>query len=113
MFENADIVIDYTLDKSINKRLNTFWLGFTIYTAVFAIGAALTRTYSINPILQVIGVCLMIPTAAYLIQLRLEDSYLKAVFLLFFSWLIFTILRGSRYDSPYIQFLLFNGDFGV
>src|SRR5436190_7781763 len=113
MFENAEIVIDYPLDKGINRRLNTFWLGFTIYTAVFAIGAALTRTYSVNPILQLIGFCLMLPMAAYLVQFKLEDNYLKVVFFLFFGWLLWTILRGSRYDSPYLQFLLFNGDFGV
>jgi hypothetical protein len=113
MFETPEIAIEYTLDKRINKRINIFWLGFTIYTAVFAIGAALTRTYSINPILQLIGFCLMLLTAAYLIQFRIEDNYLKAFFFLFFCWLLCVILRGSRYDSPYLQFLLFNGDFGV
>lgn len=108
-----EVVLDYSFDKKLSKRLNLFWLGFIIYTAIFTIGAALTRTYSINPVLQLIGFCLMLATAAYLIQFRLEDNYLKVVFFLFFIWLLCIILRGSRYDSPYLQFLLFNGDFGV
>jgi len=113
MFESPDIVIDYTLDKGINRRLNIFWMGFTIYTAVFAIGAGLTRTYSINPILQLIGFLALIPTSIGLIRYKFDSNYLAVIYTLYCIWLLSIIIRGLPFDTPYTQFLLFNGDFGI
>jgi len=113
MFEQPEIVIDYTLDKRINRRLNIFWLGFTIYTAVFAVGSALTRTYSINPILQVIAFFVFIPAAIGLIRYKFDNNYLGVMFTLYCAWLLVVIIRGLPFDSAYTQFLLFNGDFGL
>jgi len=113
MFETPEIVIEYTLDKRINRRLNIFWLGFILYTAVFAIGAGLERTYTINPILQLIGFAMFVPTAMGLIRYRFDSIYLAVIYTLYCVWLLSIIIRGLPFDSAYSQFLLFNGDFGI
>lgn len=113
MFENAEIVIDYTLDKRVNRRLNIFWLGFIIYTAVFSIGAAFTRTYSINPILLTGGFLLVALPTLGLIRFKFDSIYLAVVYSLYCAWLLGIIIRGLPFDSTYTQFLVFNADFGV
>jgi len=108
---------DFTLDKDNIKAkgtsLNYFWAGFLIYSASFALSTTTTVNYIFCQLFQTLGLMLLVPASIKLIQWKLENSFLKIVYITYCCWLIGVVLRGFSLDYGSIKFMLFDAEFGV
>ena len=101
VFNNEDILPATSKEE---RNFNFFWLGFILYTLCFAF---LTTSHIIIIIFQIIqmgSLALMISTASGFFQFKLDDSYLKFFFTLYFIWQLATVLRGNiSFNITYIK----------
>ncbi|HEY5369704.1 MAG TPA: hypothetical protein VIJ75_12000 [Hanamia sp.] len=107
--------IDYEADifKKNNRLLAYFWLGFIVYTVSFAIYTTdiLNRVFCVS--VQLIGLILLLPAAYRLISFKIENNYLKTIYILYFGWLLTVIFRGFIFDSVFLKYMLFNPFNGI
>ena len=85
-----------------------FWLGFIIYSSSFAISTTGQVNYVVCNLLQIIGLFMIIPTSIFLIDFRIDDSYLKTLMWLYLIWTMSVIIRGFVFEYDIIKLLLFN-----
>jgi len=107
--------IDYDLTDVSHKELralNFFWLGFIMYTSADLLFKALPYYIVLNKI-QLVGLFLIAGASISLIQLKLENTYLKIFYFLYCGWLFVTIARGIRFDREFLFNAFFNTWFGI
>ena len=102
-----------TINKDELKILNTFWIGFIIYTSAFTISTTGQLNFTACTIMQLLGLILLIPCSIILIQLKIENKYLRIVFYVYCFWLLSVIVRGFIFDYVFIRELLFNSYAGI
>lgn len=95
-------------EKHDLRNVNLFWLGFIIYMVAFAISTTEQVNYVLCNIFQIIGLIMFVTTAAFLIQIRIENNYLRIIFSIYFLWLIGIILRGFDLSYDFFKLILFN-----
>jgi len=93
--------------------MNLFWLGFIVYIASFVISTSDEVNYVICNIFQITGLLLMVPSAVLLMSLKIENTYLKAVFFVYILWLLSVVIRGIQFDYESIKQLLFDPSSGL
>lgn len=93
--------------------MNLFWLGFIVYIASFVISTSDEVNYVICNIFQITGLLLMVPSAVLLMSLKIENTYLKAVFFVYILWLLSVVVRGIQFDYESIKQLLFDPSSGL
>ena len=74
----------------------------------FAISTTEQVNYVLCNIFQIIGLIMFVTTAAFLIQIRIENNYLRIIFSIYFLWLIGIILRGFDLSYDFFKLILFN-----
>jgi len=99
--------------KTRDIVLSLFWLGFIVYTASYTISTTDQVNYIVCNVLQILGILLFIPSAAALIHVRIENSYLKVVYLLYCTWLLSILFRGIKFDYISVKTLLFDPYYGM
>ena len=109
-FETA-LKLNYKDETS--KLLNYFWIGFTIYTASFAISTSTTVNYSLCQVVQISGIILFVPAAIKLITWKFNNSYLKTLFIIYCFWQLTIIARGFSFDYANIKVMLFDAEAGI
>ena len=109
-FETA-LKLNYKDETS--KLLNYFWIGFTIYTASYAISTSTTVNYSLCQLIQIIGILLFLPAAIKLISWKFNNSYLKTLFIIYCCWQLTIIARGFSFDYANIKVMLFDAEAGI
>ena len=93
------------------RNLNIFWAGFLLYTAAFALyftsnGSGLYR-------IELIGLLLMLAGGAGAVQLRIENIYLKAIYILYCGWLCIVIARGFNLGYEFLYNAFFDAWYGI
>ncbi len=101
------------LGKTINKRLNLFWIGFVIYSVAFTISRSTFVNNNVCLAIQLFGLFLFIPPAINLIQFKFDNIYLKTTYFLYLIWLFFIIIRGFLFNYLFIKTMLFDAYEGV
>jgi hypothetical protein len=106
-------VIDSGFNKTTSRLLNFFWAGFVIYSAGFALSTTDSVSYILCQILEILGILIFFPSAVMLIHFKIDNKWLKAIFILYCLWLLSVILRGFVFDYTIIKLLLFNAEHGI
>jgi hypothetical protein len=92
-----------SVNKKELKALNAFWAGFILYSLAFTISDALITknhiNYNVARLCQSIGAMLFIVASIFLIRLKIENKYLKFVFVIYITWILIVIIRGFELDS--------------
>lgn len=101
------------MNKKLDKTLNLFWIGFTIYTLGFTISITTDFNFKVCQSLQLFGIVLFVTTAIMIIHFKFENNNLKIIYILYCSWLFITILRGFRFDYESIKLMLFDAWLGI
>ena len=102
-----------TSSKSLKLASDLFWLGLIIYATSYTISTTEQVNFVICNLFQVLGLFLLLPSAALLIHLKIENNYLKVVFPIYILWLILTVVRGIQFDYLTIKQLLFDPNSGL
>lgn len=98
----------------IDLRLtNIFFIGVILYTAGFVMPFTGIVNYPIANSIQIIGIILFLPAAILLIDLEVENIYLRVLIFIYLIYLITVVYRGFLLDYDYIKFLLFNAWYGI
>ncbi len=79
-----------------NLYLNLFWLGFILYTISTTYTSTLNANFKIAQGAQILGLILIIPSIAKLIQFKFDSLYLGFIFCFYYLWIGFLIL--TNYD---------------
>ena len=77
--EESIVITNSAADRKELKLLQSFWLGFIVYTLAFTLSAA-TENYNLWNFVQIIGLLLCMPAAAFLIKFKIENPYLRLIY---------------------------------
>ena len=69
--------------------------------------------WKIAELVQDAGLMLLIPSAFYLFNLKIENSYLAITFSIYCVWLVLIIFRGIHLSVSAIRPILLNADYGI
>lgn len=96
-----------------NAVLKYFWAGFILYTVVYAVEFASANYLKVYIYAQLAGVFLFILAGVNLIQLRIENSYLKVAYFFYCIWMLITIKRGFAFNGAFIMNVFITASSGV
>src|SRR5689334_2548710 len=113
MSMNLEWILNDTYTQRANRALKFFWIGFGLYTLVYSIVFGFSITSPVFQVLQLISMLLFIPATMDLIRLRIENIYLRILFILYLAWMLFAIYNGFKTDSADVKFYLLDGNFGI
>lgn len=92
---------------------NFFWLGMAIYIFSFTLSRASDLNFIVFQSFQIIGLVLIFSTSFNLIKSKIDNPYLKIVYLLYCSWNFILVLIGFKFqDYDFIKFFFFHLTFG-
>jgi hypothetical protein len=106
-------VLKLNFNDQTSKTLDYFWIGFTIYTASFALSTSTTVNYTFCQLIQLTGILLFLPSAIKLINWKFNNQYLKTLFIIYCFWQLFIISRGFSFDYANIKVMLFDAEAGL
>jgi hypothetical protein len=90
-----------TFNKKTSKALNQFWAGYIIYITCYTLMISGVVSAKIT-YLQLLGlVIFMIPTIR-LIRFKIENNYLKFIYIIYCGWLIYVVTRGFMFTKEYL-----------
>ncbi len=97
--------LQYNLEDSYSKRtsraFNLFWAGFMIYSTCYTV--MITGVVPAKIIyLQLLGMLLFLIPTIHLIRLKIENGYLRVVYLCYFAWLMYVVSRGFMFNKDYL-----------
>jgi len=95
------------------KALIIFWFGFTIYILFYILNNIGHINWRIAELVQDAGLMLLIPSAIYLCNLEIKNSYLAVIFSIYCLWLVLIIFRGIDLNITSLRSILINADYGI
>ena len=101
-------------DKIKLRNLNIFWLGFIAYT----FGAIFKDLNFINPkffeLLQLLGLGFILLGSILTIKFKIENLYLKTLFILYCIWIIILLMRGfdALLEKEFFLYFLLVPEYG-
>lgn len=113
MTNNFESVLKLNFKDQTSKTLDYFWIGFTIYTASFALSTSTTVNYTFCQLIQLTGILMFLPSAIKLINWKFTNQYLKTLFILYCCWQVSIIARGFSFDYANIKVMLFDAEAGL
>jgi len=101
MFITEDIL---TATSKEERSFNFFWLGFILYTLAYSFFTSSRIIIISLQAIQFGSLALMISSASGFFQFKLDNSYLKFFFTLYFLWQLITVLRGNiSFNATYMK----------
>lgn len=113
MTESLETILKSNYKTKTSRNLNLFWLGFTVYTAFFALSTTTTVNYIVCQFFQLIGIGLFVYSSIQLMNWKFQNEYLKIIFLLFCIWQLSVIMRGFEFSYESIKVMLFDAESGL
>jgi hypothetical protein len=113
IIDYSENILDNSSDKETNLWTNIFWIGFTIYTLSWTITTTAYINYIPFQVIQLFGILLFVPAALKLIKWKLENVYLKFIFILYCTWIFTVIIRGFIFEYKFIKVLIFDSYEGI
>jgi hypothetical protein len=109
---NRKYLTDNSFNKRTSKALNQFWAGFIIYTTCYTLMISGVVSPKIT-YLQLLGTVIFIIPTIRLIKFRIENKYLKTIYIIYGGWLLYVIIRGFSFNPQYLFDILTDGSSGL
>ncbi|MBS1620184.1 MAG: hypothetical protein JSS80_00985 [Bacteroidetes bacterium] len=100
------------VDSKVSSAFNIFWLGFIIYSSAYSIFRAPPYNIFWNKV-QLVGLVIMVLSSLFLVRLRIENTYLRILYVLYFAWLSFVVARGIQFNYQFLSLSLYEAWFGI
>ena len=86
---------DYQFETDNNQQRNfiLFWIGFSVYVTFQVFNSLDLLNLKICLALQFLGIAALIIAGLNIAILRIRNSYLSILFILYFGWVLITVLR--------------------
>lgn len=101
-----------TFDRKTSNAYNKFWAGFIIYTTSYVLMISGVVAPKIV-YLQFLGMLLFIIPTIHLIKFRIEDKYLRIVYIIYCGWMLYIVKRGFSFNSAYLFDAVIDGSGGI
>ncbi len=109
---NYNYQFEAPYNKRISRTLNQFWIGFVIYTSCYALMISGVVSSKIT-YLQLLGVLLFLSASFFLIRFRIENKYLRSLFIIYIAWLAYVVMRGFKFNSKFLFETFTDGTGGI
>lgn len=109
---NLKYLADNIYSKRTSKALNLFWTGFIIYTTCYTLMISGVVTSKII-YLQLLGMVIFIIPAIYLVKFRIENKYLRNIYIIYCAWLLYVVARGFKFNKDYLLETFTDGTGGI
>lgn len=93
--------------------VNLFWGAFTVYAVSNVLTANPHISEKLGQYMQLLSLLFVFGTSILLIKSKIENSYLKFIFPVYFLWVILIIMRGIHLDFQSVMYMLLIPDYGV
>ena len=110
---NPKYPVDNSFNKRTSKALNQFWAGFIIYTTCYTLMISGNAISKITTYLQLLGLIIFIIPAIRLIRFRIENKYLKIIYIIYCGWLFLIVTRGFVFQKDFLLDMFFDGARGL
>jgi hypothetical protein len=92
------------------RKLDLFWYGFTIYSLSVAFTATSHVNFTVCQGAQIIGLLLMISSIFRIAELKMDNAYLRFIYVPYCLWLAYLVIQAfsSRLDYTFLKGFLFN-----
>ena len=101
MVRNRIYLLENSFQKKTSKTLNQFWLGFIIYSVTYTLMISDNENSKITTYLQLLGAIIFVIPAIRLIRLKIEDKYLKFIYIIYCGWLFLIVARGFEFQRKF------------
>ena len=101
-----------SLSRKTNQLLNQFWAGFIIYIISYTLMISGAVTPKVT-YLQLLGLLIFIIPAVRLIRFKIENPYLRNIYIIYCGWMFFVIQRGFTFNTTYLFDKLTDCTFGL
>lgn len=91
-------LINHNFDKNTSIAYSFFWAGFIIYTSCYTLMVSGMVSEKIT-YLQLIGVIIFLISSVFLISFKIQNSYLRFLFILYLGWSFYTISSGIHLNK--------------
>lgn len=100
---------------STARNFNIFWISVILYSAGYAFSTSLYSLSAIFQVFQIIGIGGLIFSLANLIDTNKLNVYFFLLFIVYFLWQLFFVIRGNFQNLNYedVKSLFFNGNYGL
>ncbi|MCH7398626.1 hypothetical protein MM236_11525 [Belliella sp. DSM 107340] len=95
------------------KFMNLFFIGFILYSIGFTLASTGMVNYLMCSGIQFVGILMFLPSSILLIELKVENNYLKIMVSFYLIYICSIIFRGFVFDFNTIKDLLIDGWFGI
>jgi hypothetical protein len=92
------------------KKVEYFFYGFTIYSLTVVLTATQHVNFHICQGLQILGLLLMITSIFGGANLKIDNAYLRFIYVPYCLWLAYLVIQGfaSKFDYTFLKDFLFN-----
>lgn len=112
MAESHTYISSLSFSRKTNNALNQFWAGFIIYTTSYTLIISGSISHKIV-YLQLLGMVIFLMSTIHLITFKIEDKYLRNIFLLYCGWQVYIVLRGFTFSTENLFNTLTNSSSGI
>ncbi|MBS1921523.1 MAG: hypothetical protein JST17_14835 [Bacteroidetes bacterium] len=100
-------------NRKVSGALNSFWLGFIIYTSVYSILISPSINVNFWNKIQLVGLGLILISAFRLVKFKIENKNLQFLFFIYLLWNLFIIARGIQFNYQFIYLSILDAWFGI
>lgn len=89
--------------KSEVRSINLVWLGFILYSISYIATIPTQNNIKIFQGIQILGLLIFIAALVSVLNISIENKYLKLILPIYFAWLLIVVLRGLSYDYDFVK----------
>jgi hypothetical protein len=101
MRSNSKYLSQNTFNKKTSKALDLFWAGFIIYITCYMLMISGVVNAKIT-YLQLLGVVIFMIPAIRLVRFKIENIYLRTLFIIYCGWQLYVVSRGFEFNKEYL-----------
>jgi hypothetical protein len=106
--------LDNQVEISKNQllNLNIFWIGFIAYSLAYSL--SIVSSSKLFPIIELLSVCMIFWGMISLISLKIENSYVKILYILYGLWFLFILVSSIEtfFSKESLLYFLLNPLYG-
>ena len=101
MRDNRKYLSHGNFNKKTSKALNLFWTGYVIYITSYMLMISGVVSPKIT-YLELLGLVIFMIPAIWLIRFKIENSYLRTIYIIYCGWLFYVVARGFMFTREYL-----------
>jgi hypothetical protein len=99
--DNTPYLFDDSYSERTSKAFNQFWAGFILYSTCYTLMISGVVPAKVT-YLQLLGIIIFIIPAVQLVRFKIENLYLRFLYIIYYAWLLYVVSRGFQFNKEYL-----------